>query len=685
MIRAFFTIIGYIGLIVLGTSVQAKEDVSAPHTYSVAVEADDVTSRVLFNAVAYHLDFNVKYVTYPSFDAILTAIETGKADFAGNVTYTAHRSKRFEISRPTNIEYTYIFSLHGAHLSDIDTVGVPKGTIYGRLIRKYYPHIKQIPYLGHDAAVMLLRTHKVEGVVDAINQLKPMLLKGFNSSVLNDQLPIKPVSIIAPTGKHSVLLKKIQDYAYTEDIQRLLSTSIKKYQFDIRQQALRLAVKNSHIDLQREYRVKLENLSEYTIYHKNGDVDGISAEVVFQSCKILLIKCKLVSTADETWESMYATLLQKKIDILSPTIISQKRQSEMYFSKSYYSPKVVLIKREHYKNNVYGNVSELITERIGVIKDDFYDFLLSRMLPNKVLYRYPNQEQQIRALLNKDVDYIVLSQVNYNHLLQNSANVLPIEEETLIGNLYSSQVAIAFPHNKLGSQLAPLFSRAIQMLDMNKIINKYNVAPDWRGTLIAEKRFNRQSLWFLFVLLLLVVSIAYYLHIQSMTDNLTKLKNRRALYRRYKRGIPARQTVVYLDVNRFKPINDTFGHEIGDKVLKALADKINASWMGASYRIGGDEFILVGDLKGEALINALAAFNRFVFIDSQRGLSFSVTVAMGTSEDRNEHMDIEDVLHHTDIEMYRAKYKSREFKSPLVTSEDESRGCPISLTHRESD
>lgn len=677
MRNAIFIFISYLWLILASSYAQASDDTTSPHIFTVGIEADDVATRVLFNAAAYHFDFNVKYVTYPSFDAMLKAIETGEADFAANVTFTEERAKRFEISRPTNIEYTYLFSKNGARLTDIKTVGVPEGTIYGDLIREHYPEIKQISYLGHDAAVKLLRSGQVEGVIDAINQLKPMLFKGFEADLLNDQLPIKPVSIVAPLGKHTELLTKIQEYAYSEDVQRILSSSIKKYQFDIRQQALRLSVRDSGLDLQKIYKVKLENLSEYTTYHKNGDVNGISADVVFQACKILLIKCELASQSDETWESMYSDLLHQKIDILSPAIISQPRKAHMYFSESYYRPEEVLIKRENYKSNVYSNISELITERIAVIKDDFYDTFLSRMLPNKVLYRYTNQDDQLHALLDNKVDYIVLSRVNYNHLLRDSDTVLPIEEDTLIGNFHQSQVAVAFPKNDTGRLLAPLFSRAIYMLDLSKIVNEYNVVPDWRATLIAEKKFNRQSLWFLFILLLAVAGIAYYLHVQSMTDNLTRLKNRRALYRRYARGLSPRHTVVYLDVNRFKPINDTFGHEIGDKVLIKLAEKIDQHWQGTGYRIGGDEFILVSDAKGQELLDAIANLERFVFIDTNRNLSFTVTVAIGISQDRAQPMGLEEVLHHTDVEMYRSKYKSRSFR-PVSADETESDEVKIS-------
>jgi len=662
MIKTVLFVLTFLWLATINNVVYANDD-SPIRTYNIAIEADDITTRILFDSAARSFDLNIEYVTYSSFDAILKAIEVGDADFAANVTFTKERAEHFDISSPTNIEYTYLFSNTGAHLNEINVVGVPEGTIYGDLILEYYPEIKQIPYLGHDAAVDLLSTNTVDGVVDAINQLKPMLMKGFQAEILNDQIPIKPVSIVAPMGMHTQLLQKIQGHAYSEEVQGVLSSAIKEYQFTIRQQSLRKAVKQSSLDLQKRYKIKSENLDEYTVYNKNGAIEGMSVDVVFQACEILEIKCEIVSKADETWESMYSDLLQKKIDVLAQVIISPQRENQMYFSEPYYFPEVVLLKRAGYKHNVYSNISELITERVGVITKDFYDTLLTRMLPNKVLYRYENQDSQIQALLARDVDYIVLSRTNYDHLLIKSGTVLPFVEDTLIGNFYSSKVAVAFAKNEMGRQLSPLFSRAIQMLDLHQIVNKYNVIPDWRANLFAEKKFNNYRLWLLLLLLFLVATIAYFLHVQAITDNLTKLKNRRALYRKFARGIPAQHTVIYLDVNRFKLINDTFGHEIGDRVLKLLAEKINTHWKGNAYRIGGDEFILVcGEKFGEnreKLFKSISNFEEFLFTDAQNNLNLTVTAAVGISWRRKQNMSLESVLHHTDAEMYKAKHSTR--------------------------
>lgn len=657
----------FLHLCLLGSILAANTAVSAPivtdKTYRVATEADDVVTRVLFDAVAYQFHLDIDYVNYPSFDAILKSVESGESDFAANVTYTNERAERFDFSSPTNIEYTYVFSHINAKLNDMRAVGVPKGTIYGSLIRDHYPHIELIEYDGAIKAKALLKAAKVDGVVDAINQLKPMLMEGLDAQLLNDQLPIQPVSIITPKQHNTLLLKQIESYVHSAAVQKLLRESVQKYQFDIRKQALRQSVIDSGLNVQRPLKIKLENVSQFAQYQRNGEVEGISADIVFQACDILLLKCQLVSTADETWESMYGDLLDKQIDILAPVTISQQRKSLIYFSDSYYRPEAILVKRENYKDNVYSNVSELVVERIGVIKDDFFEELLSGMLPHKALNVYKMQDEQIKALLNKEVDYVVLSRANFNQVLREADNLLPLVEDTLIGSFYSSDIAIGFPKNSMGASLAPLFSRAIKMIDTPKIINSYDYQPDWRATLAAEQAFSRQTQWLFMLVLGFLSIVALYLHSQSNTDNLTKLRNRRALYSRYSGGLNSYVTLIYLDVNNFKPINDNYGHEVGDEVLKSLASRINNIWRGRSYRISGDEFILIGQYNNDSLSSILKQLESFLFIDEKRGLSIEVNVAIGVSNQRDHFMSLQDVLHETDIAMYQAKHRHAEPKS----------------------
>ncbi len=87
-------------------------------------------------------------------------------------------------------------------------------------------------------------------------------------------------------------------------------------------------------------------------------------------------------------------------------------------------------------------------------------------------------------------------------------------------------------------------------------------------------------------------------HTQSLTDSLTNLYNRRALdkYEEVRKNLKKNNyTLFYLDLNKFKPVNDTFGHAIGDKLLSVFAERLLSQFRKDTFisRVGGDEFVII--------------------------------------------------------------------------------------------
>ncbi|MCG6272141.1 transporter substrate-binding domain-containing protein, partial [Vibrio vulnificus] len=239
---------------------------------TVATEADDVVTRVLFDAIAEQFALDVTYVNMPSFDAILDSVARGETDFAANITFTHEREKRFSYSHPTNIEYTYLYSNTTNSLRDATRIGVPQDTIYGELIAVNHPDIQLVSYQGHEEAYALISHGRVDGIVDAINQLKPMLLKGTNAHLLNDEISIKPVSIVSQKGQHLEALTQFAQFIHSEQMQKRLREEITQYQFAIRKQALQQAIAQAPLDLDEPLTIKLEPIYPYVIYHPDGHV-----------------------------------------------------------------------------------------------------------------------------------------------------------------------------------------------------------------------------------------------------------------------------------------------------------------------------------------------------------------------------------------------------------------------------
>jgi diguanylate cyclase (GGDEF)-like protein len=640
----------------LSLSLKAEPE-QAPN-YKVATEADDVVTRVLFDAVAEHFGVSIQYVNYSSFDAILDSVANGESDFAANITYTSERALKFSYSRPTNIEYTYLYGLNDATLGEASVVGVPKDTIYAELIQQNYPELLQVPYQGHEEAVALLRSGQVDGVVDAINQLKPMLLEGFDAKLLNDQISIKPVSIVSRKGSLLDELSTFANFIHDESVQKHLREQVALYQFELRQTALRESIKRLPIDLEQPLTIKFESIFPYVVYKEDGSIEGMTADVVMKSCKILALNCVVMSKPDESWESMYAQFIQGEFDLLAPLTISRERRAFSYFPQPHYQPTSVMVKRLGYKPNVYSHVSQLISERIGVVKDDFFDQMLTQMLPLKELKRFDSQQATLDALLAREIDYIAMDTAMLNHFLRLS-ELIPIEQDDAIGEFYESELSIGLTTNQRGEILAPYFSRVISMLDLEKIVAQYDLRPDWRTALEYEVRLATQTQAVFVFVLVFAVGVSLYLYRQSNTDNLTGLRNRRSLQLKYRQGVPKDLAVLYLDINHFKQINDTFGHRAGDKVLQLLSLKIHRVWAGRSYRIGGDEFILLGYPTEVQLSRAVEELSSLDVKDEQSDGLNVVTISVGVSAKRERSVSLEQALHLADEDMYSSKQASR--------------------------
>ncbi|SAL65637.1 putative bifunctional diguanylate cyclase/phosphodiesterase [Caballeronia telluris] len=152
-------------------------------------------------------------------------------------------------------------------------------------------------------------------------------------------------------------------------------------------------------------------------------------------------------------------------------------------------------------------------------------------------------------------------------------------------------------------------------------------------------------------------------------DNLTKLPNRLLLEDRLKQAIDhakaekGRFAVMFLDLDGFKAINDTFGHQVGDMLLVQAAERLRASVRAqdTSARVGGDEFVLVASVRepGDAatIADKLVAAIGEPFLVSGHDLrvSVSIGIAIYPGNGADEH----ELLKNADVAMYHAKSLGR--------------------------
>ncbi len=172
----------------------------------------------------------------------------------------------------------------------------------------------------------------------------------------------------------------------------------------------------------------------------------------------------------------------------------------------------------------------------------------------------------------------------------------------------------------------------------------------------------------------------------AFRDELTGLLGRRALNNKLK-GLGSRYVIAMLDVDHFKKFNDTYGHDVGDDVLKLVARHIDhVGGGGTAFRYGGEEFSVIfprqhledcaphlesvrraiaryhltlRDAKGRDIPEKVAQGRRGRRKSTRGNNHASVTISIGMAEANDQHRAPEDVIKAADAALYKAKQKGR--------------------------
>ncbi len=169
------------------------------------------------------------------------------------------------------------------------------------------------------------------------------------------------------------------------------------------------------------------------------------------------------------------------------------------------------------------------------------------------------------------------------------------------------------------------------------------------------------------------------IHRLAQVDDMTELDNRSHFYAQLNRHCAqshregGRFALMFIDLDRFKPINDAFGHEAGNAVLQAFARRLRvlAPPPARVGRLGGDEFAVLVPESGDeqalaALVDAvLAAANRPF---SYEGVALTVSASIGVSRFPDNGQTGPELLRSADAAMYRVKQNGRNGSNVFSTS-----------------
>jgi len=302
--------------------------------------------------------------------------------------------------------------------------------------------------------------------------------------------------------------------------------------------------------------------------------------------------------------------------------------------------------------NMYKNFDELAQDILEMAQEFF---------PGKLLFlsNFSNNKQIILKLSDKDTD-ISLSEGMSIELNQTVCNKIDFKQ--------NKPLMIEDVKNEPG------------LVDLRNMLEEANIhsyvgvpitvgTGEAFGTLCAvhhhESEFSNKSVK---MLQRIARMFSYYLELERLAfrDSLTGLYNRYFLYKYFDHYSVKDGAIFFLDLDGFKTINDKYGHEKGDLILKETAIRLELflkqNQTGYAVRLGGDEFIIVIENVtskerltkiSESILTLLSSWDKNMH-ESQ----LSVSIGIDTYTSR-EKVDVDTLLKNADQALYRAKSEGK--------------------------
>jgi diguanylate cyclase (GGDEF)-like protein len=511
-------------------------------------------------------------------------------------------------------------------------IAVPLSSYHEQYILDNYPNITVVPYQS-ESSIHALMNNDIQAIFNESPALYSLLAKMGLAGVLESNTVEGVTNLVhaAVAKGQPLLLKEINRGFESIPIETLVAIE-KKWlpnttSFFNSNSSLDVLTQSERNWLQAHSSFTLgidQNSYPFEFVNKNNRHSGVSADYIdFISQKL---KINLNVVEDMTWGESFEQLKADEIDVMSDVVRTAKREKSMLFTKPYFKFSSVMVTK---KGEFYAeSMNSFDGKKVGIVSGYVFAELLAKDYQNIVIVDVSSAEEGLQLVNDGELDAYMDSLSVINHFMdKNNYFDLIIASFTP----YKVEISMAV---RLGLEpLIPILNKALDSMDAK---TKSKIANNWLAVHIQEGtqlktilKWSIPILTFFFIIIFIFMGINRKLtneikqrellekqlnHLANH-DSLTDLPTRRLFEDRFEMAINGAirskqmAALLFIDLDGFKQLNDSSGHDAGDFTLKSISKRLSSVIRREDTvsRFGGDEFVVImTDVKAKEDVVTLA-------------------------------------------------------------------------------
>ncbi len=499
-------------------------------------------------------------------------------------------------------------------------IGIWQDSPFKAQLLEQYPNLNYRVYASSDEMLKAAERNEISAMISLVDLMDAKLVQAnLQSSFYRLDKPVFTVSLSPLVHQANKELLNLINQTFTElDIEQLVKleerwlTSTDRYYKKLAQKITLTAEEQAFLQAKSSIRVGMVNdLSPVEFINDDGEFAGINRDIL----DLIAQRTGLNFTyrGYDTWQQLFQALLNEEIDLLGSITPTDKRKEQMRFSESYWRMPWVIMHPQHVGKQ--SKLTDFYGKRVAIVRGYYLISQLRKQHPLISFILVDNRKQGLKALQQGKVDGFITTIAAATELLKQESLITMMVSVMETVNLDDSRFGInkdlPLLVNIIDKGLMSISEKEKQAIYDNWFSVEINTGLDKNVVLQVGAQIG------IIILLVLIVIVMWNRRLQSEInhreqleqimkhmathDELTGLANRVLLKDRLSTAIEFHQrqglqmAVLFIDLDGFKTINDSYGHDVGDELLKIVAQRLAGCVRKSDtvVRFGGDEFVLL--------------------------------------------------------------------------------------------